>query len=200
MASTGPTPGTRRLPRIAGRLPAAAKPMAPPTVAPMALPMPGCSAAWVGSCASSAGVASAVRILILSFAMPSGTSSAAARWAAERALKTPTTGFMIGLFSGSMLLEHWALLRTIRYLLERRGRWADLRAGTVGRYASREDCVNLKSESGGDWSKAWLGQVADEYQKRFGIDFSIGPVPFERTQELVRSVVPFISLSPSCFC
>jgi len=39
---------------------------------------------------------------------------------------------MIGLFLGRILLEHWVLLRTIRCLLERLGRWADLRAGAVG--------------------------------------------------------------------
>src|SRR5260370_19346128 len=31
----------------------------------------------------------------------------------------------------------------------------------------------------------WLGEVADEYQKRFGIDFNAGPVPFACIQELV---------------
>jgi hypothetical protein len=69
--------------------------------------MPGCSAAWVGSCANSAGVTSGVRILILSFEMPRGSSLAAARWAADRDLKTPTTGFIIRPLSGGILLEHW---------------------------------------------------------------------------------------------
>lgn len=31
----------------------------------------------------------------------------------------------------------------------------------------------------------WLGDVADEYKQRFGIDFAKGPVPFDRIQELV---------------
>lgn len=31
----------------------------------------------------------------------------------------------------------------------------------------------------------WLAKVADEYQKRFGIDFSKGPISFDRLQELV---------------
>src|SRR5712671_1920339 len=100
----GPTPGTRRLPKSAGNVLAAATPMAPPTVAPMALPMPGCSAAWVGSCASSVWVTSGVRILILSFGMPRGTSLAAALWAEARDLKTPTIGFMILSLSGRVLI------------------------------------------------------------------------------------------------
>jgi hypothetical protein len=33
--------------------------------------------------------------------------------------------------------------------------------------------------------EGWLGYAADEYQKRLGIDFKAGPVPFERIQELV---------------
>lgn len=33
--------------------------------------------------------------------------------------------------------------------------------------------------------EGWLGLVADEYQKRFGIDFKAGPVDFERIRELV---------------
>ena len=33
--------------------------------------------------------------------------------------------------------------------------------------------------------EGWLGYTADEYQKRFGIDFKAGPVSFERIQELV---------------
>jgi hypothetical protein len=33
--------------------------------------------------------------------------------------------------------------------------------------------------------EGWLGYATDEYQKRFGIDFKSGPVPFERIQELV---------------
>lgn len=33
--------------------------------------------------------------------------------------------------------------------------------------------------------EGWLGYAADEYQKRFGIDFKAGPVHFERMQELV---------------
>ena len=33
--------------------------------------------------------------------------------------------------------------------------------------------------------EGWLGYAADEYQKRFGIDFKAGRVPFERMQELV---------------
>jgi len=99
-------------------VPAAAKPMAPPTVAPMALPMPGCSAAWVGSCASSVCVTSGVRILMLSLGMPSGTIFAAAIWAAARDLKTPTTGFTILSLSGRISLEHRASSGTIRYLLE----------------------------------------------------------------------------------
>ena len=33
--------------------------------------------------------------------------------------------------------------------------------------------------------EGWLGKDADEYQKRFGIDFKAGPVSFERIQELV---------------
>jgi hypothetical protein len=33
--------------------------------------------------------------------------------------------------------------------------------------------------------EGWLGCAADEYQKRFGIDFKAGPVHFERMQELV---------------
>jgi hypothetical protein len=36
-----------------------------------------------------------------------------------------------------------------------------------------------------DNNEGWLGKVADEYQKRFGIDFKASPVPFERIQELV---------------
>lgn len=36
-----------------------------------------------------------------------------------------------------------------------------------------------------DRDEGWLGLVTDEYQKRFGIDFTKGPVPFERIQELV---------------
>src|SRR5258706_11344053 len=47
---------------------------------------------------------SGVRILILSFGMPSGTSLAAALWAAERDLKTPTTGFMVLSLSGRVLI------------------------------------------------------------------------------------------------
>jgi hypothetical protein len=31
----------------------------------------------------------------------------------------------------------------------------------------------------------WLGNVADEYKRRFAINFGKGPVPFERIQELV---------------
>jgi hypothetical protein len=31
----------------------------------------------------------------------------------------------------------------------------------------------------------WIGTIADEYQKRFGIDFKAGPVPFALIQELV---------------
>jgi hypothetical protein len=31
----------------------------------------------------------------------------------------------------------------------------------------------------------WLLKIADEYQKRFGIDLSKGPMRFERIQELV---------------
>jgi hypothetical protein len=50
-------------------------------------------------------------------------------------------------------------------------------------------------EFGGDWSKgrAWLGQVEDEYQKRFGI------VPFERLQELVRFRRAFHLIQPKLF-
>ena len=33
--------------------------------------------------------------------------------------------------------------------------------------------------------EGWLGLATDEYQKRFGIDFTKGPVRFERIQELV---------------
>ena len=33
--------------------------------------------------------------------------------------------------------------------------------------------------------QGWLGAVTDEYQQRFGIDFTKGPVPFDRIQELV---------------
>jgi hypothetical protein len=33
--------------------------------------------------------------------------------------------------------------------------------------------------------EGWLGFAADEFQKRFGIDFKAGPVRFERMQELV---------------
>lgn len=33
--------------------------------------------------------------------------------------------------------------------------------------------------------EGWLGYAADEYQKRFGLDFKSGPVPFERIRELV---------------
>src|SRR5712675_133135 len=47
---------------------------------------------------------SGVRILILSFGMPSGTSLAAALWEAERDLKTPTTGFMVLSLSGRVLI------------------------------------------------------------------------------------------------
>src|SRR5712672_3905170 len=47
---------------------------------------------------------SGVRILILSFGMPRGTSLAAALWAAERDLKTPTTGFMVLSLSGRVLI------------------------------------------------------------------------------------------------
>src|SRR5258707_5633195 len=47
---------------------------------------------------------SGVRILILSFGMPSGTSLAAALWAAERDLKSPTTGFMVLSLSGRVLI------------------------------------------------------------------------------------------------
>src|SRR6267142_3085747 len=47
---------------------------------------------------------SGVRILILSFGMPRGTSLAAALWAAERDLKTPTTGFMVLSLSGRALI------------------------------------------------------------------------------------------------
>jgi hypothetical protein len=36
-----------------------------------------------------------------------------------------------------------------------------------------------------DRDEGWLGLIRDEYQKRFGIDFTTGPVPFERIQELV---------------
>src|SRR5258705_11167485 len=47
---------------------------------------------------------SGVRILILSFGMPRGTSLAPALWAAERDLKTPTTGFMVLSLSGRVLI------------------------------------------------------------------------------------------------
>src|SRR5258705_7480527 len=47
---------------------------------------------------------SGVMILILSFGMPRGTSLAAALWAAERDLKTPTTGFMVLSLSGRVLI------------------------------------------------------------------------------------------------
>jgi hypothetical protein len=33
--------------------------------------------------------------------------------------------------------------------------------------------------------QGWLGEVADEYKHRFGIDFTTGPVRFEHIQELV---------------
>lgn len=33
--------------------------------------------------------------------------------------------------------------------------------------------------------RGWLGEVTDEYQQRFAIDFTKGPVSFERIQELV---------------
>src|SRR6266436_3379708 len=31
----------------------------------------------------------------------------------------------------------------------------------------------------------WIGKVSNEFQQRFNIDFSKGPIPFERIQELV---------------
>ncbi len=31
----------------------------------------------------------------------------------------------------------------------------------------------------------WIGKVSNEFQRRFNIDFSKGPIPFERIQELV---------------
>jgi hypothetical protein len=34
-------------------------------------------------------------------------------------------------------------------------------------------------------NEGWIGYAADEYQKRFGIDFKAGPASFERIQELV---------------
>jgi hypothetical protein len=36
-----------------------------------------------------------------------------------------------------------------------------------------------------DKSQGWLGSVTDEYKKRFNMDFTTGPVSFERIQELV---------------
>src|SRR5882762_6249037 len=52
---------------------------------------------------------SGVRILILSFGMPRGTSLAAALWATERDLKTPTTGFMVLSLSGRVF--NWSIGR-----------------------------------------------------------------------------------------
>src|SRR5262249_58484646 len=99
-----PIPHPRREPRHSqsGARPVApAMPAAPPTTAPIALPIPGCSPATVGTAANSSSLASGVRILILSFGVSNGASSATLRWAADRDLKVPTTAII-----GDLLCSH----------------------------------------------------------------------------------------------
>jgi hypothetical protein len=56
--------------------------------------MPGCSASWVGTEASSALVVSGVKRWILLLAISADLKAAEARSASARLLKTPTTGVM----------------------------------------------------------------------------------------------------------
>src|SRR5712671_5652323 len=72
---------------------------------------------------------SGVRMLILSFGMPRGTSLAAALWAPERDLKTPTTGFMVLSLSGRVLIGALGGVGNNQVFAAREvGRWAILAA------------------------------------------------------------------------
>src|ERR1700721_1411889 len=73
IARTGPTPGIKTLASAPNVTPPA-RPIAPPTVAPSAMPMPGCSASMVGTAAISCAVLWGVRTAILLFAIPAESS------------------------------------------------------------------------------------------------------------------------------